>query len=97
MENSRIIEQNLVLSLPFSLLMRVLLPVAFLNGRVFSILGHATPRILNVKSDHSYRIYFRFLIQNGFLQVKPAMSEIYISLNVNISLTVLRHILIFSP
>ena len=63
-ENSRIIEQNLILSLPFCLL-RLVLPGAFLNGRVFPFLEHSTPRILNVTSYHSCRIQFRFL--NRFL------------------------------
>ena len=38
-------------------LLQLVLPVTFLNGR-----------ILNVTSDHSCRIYFHFLFENGFLQ-----------------------------
>ena len=45
----------------FLCLLWLVLPVAFLNSR-----------ILNVTSDHSCHIYFRFLVENGFLQVKPA-------------------------
>ena len=48
------------LCLSLCLLQRVL-SVALLNGK-----------ILNITSDHSCRIYFRFLVENGFLQVKPA-------------------------
>ena len=36
--------------------LRLVLPVAFLNGRFFWFLEHSTPRFLNVTSDHSCRI-----------------------------------------
>ena len=53
--------EKILFSLCLSLcLRRLVLTAAFLNG------------ILNVTSDHSYRINFRFLDENRFLQVKPA-------------------------
>ena len=41
-------------------LMWLALPVAFLKGRIW-----------NVASDHLCHIYFRFLVENGFLQLEP--------------------------
>ena len=41
---------------PCLCLLRLVLPVTFLDSRVFSFLEHSTPRILNVTSDHSCRI-----------------------------------------
>ena len=61
-KNSQIIEQNVVISLPFSLLTVTCAFFAFLNGRIFSVFGHSTPQNLNVTGDHSWRIYFRFLV-----------------------------------
>ena len=43
-ENSQIIEQNIVISLPFSLFTATCASFAFLSGRVFSVLGHSTPQ-----------------------------------------------------
>ena len=53
-ENWWIIEQNLVLSLPFSLFTATCASCR-LPQRVFSFLEHSTPQILNVTGDHSCR------------------------------------------
>ena len=37
----------------------------------FSVLGHSTPQILNVTSDHCAIYSFVFWFENGFIQVKP--------------------------
>ena len=42
--------------LPFSLFTVTCAYFSFLNSRVFSYLGHSTPRIIKVTSDHSCRI-----------------------------------------
>ena len=69
-KNSRIIEQNLVLSFPFSLFTATCASVVFLNGRNVSFLEQSTSRILNVTSDHSCCIYsFVFWFENDFHQV----------------------------
>ena len=57
-KNSRIIEQNLVLFLPFCPFTAACASCRF-------------PQWQNFKC-HSCCIYFRFLVENGFLQVKPA-------------------------
>ena len=59
-ENSRIIEQNLFLSLPFS---------QFTTACASCHLP-STAKFLNVTSDHSCCIYFCSVVENGFLQVK---------------------------
>ena len=46
----------LSLSVPFSLLTVTCTSLAFLNSKVFSVLGQSTPRILNVICDHSCHI-----------------------------------------
>ena len=56
-----IFEQNLVLSLPFCLFTVACASCRLLNGR-----------ILNITSDNLCSIYFCFLVENDFLQVKPA-------------------------
>ena len=38
---------------PFLCLLRLVIPVAFLNGRIFSFLRHSTPQIFNVTNDRS--------------------------------------------
>ena len=43
-ENSQVIEQNVVISLCPSLFTAACASVEFLRGRVFSVLGHSTPR-----------------------------------------------------
>ena len=55
-ENSQIIEQNVLISLPFSLLTVTCTSFAFFNSRLFSVLGHSTLQILNVISDHLFCI-----------------------------------------
>ena len=59
-KNSRIVEQNLILSLPFSLFTR-----ACASCRL-------PQRFKRHKWSFMCPIYFRFLVENGFLQVKPA-------------------------
>ena len=68
----QIIEQNVVISLS-------VLPSAYCDLRLlhlpqqqrFSVLGHSTPQILNVTSDHCAIYSFVFWFENGFIQVKP--------------------------
>ena len=56
----RLLNKILFSLCPSLCFLRLILPASFLNGRVFSFLGHSTPRILNVTSDHSCRIWFLF-------------------------------------
>ena len=62
-ENSRIIEQNVAISLLFSLLIATCASFAFLNGRVFSVLGHSFERhkwsfVLYIVSFSALKISF---------------------------------------
>ena len=56
---------------PSLCLLRLVLLVAFPNGRVFSFLEHSTPWILNVTRDHFCVYSFAFWFKNDFLHVKP--------------------------
>ena len=62
-ENSWIIEQNVAISLLFSLLITTCTSFAFLNGRVFSVLGHSLERhkwsfVLYIISFSAFKISF---------------------------------------
>ena len=62
-ENSWIIEQNVAISLLFSLLIATCASFAFLNGRVFSVLGHSLERhkwsfVLYIVSFSASKIFF---------------------------------------
>ena len=47
--------------------------LCFLSGRVFSVLGHSIPQILNVTGDHSCRILVSFSgLKMAFSKLSPA-------------------------
>ena len=63
LKTHRLFNKTLFSLCPSLCLLRLVLPVTFLNGRVFSFFEHSTPQILNVTSDHSCRIQqLRFLV-----------------------------------
>ena len=65
-ENSWIIEQNLTLSLPFSLFTVTCASYRLPQWQSFSFLQHSTSQILNVTSDCSCHIWFHFLVWKWF-------------------------------
>ena len=77
-ENSQIIEQNLIFSL--SVLLSVYCSLHFLclpSSRVFSVLGHRYSAKLNITSDHSQGTWFfskLSLAKYQFLHKKPVFT-----------------------
>ena len=65
----RLLNKILFSLCPFLCLLQLVLPVAFLNGRVFSFLEYSTQM-----SQVIIRVVYSFVFwfENGFLQVKPA-------------------------
>ena len=83
-ENSWIIEQNVAISLLFSLLIATCASFAFLNGRVFSVLGHSFERhkwsfVLYIVSFSALKISFSKLSLAKYhcLHKKPYISHVF--------------------
>ena len=83
-ENSWIIEQNVAISLLFSLLIATCASFAFLNGRVFSVLGHSFERhkwsfVLYIVSFSALKISFSKLSLAKYhcLHKKPYIFHVF--------------------
>ena len=85
-KNSRIIEQNVAIScsLLFSLLIAICASFAFLNGRVFSVLGHSFERhkwsfVLHIVSFSALKISFSKLSLAKYhcLHKKPYIFHVF--------------------